>query len=256
MVLLPLDATGADALPRTLEVLRALEAGGIDAAVLLPGSGRPALEPVTAAAALARLTSRIGVLAADPVGAGFPYNTARRLASLDHVGDGRTGWFATGPGGAHDGGFVGVVRDLWRTWEPGAQHPDKATGDFHDDTRIHRIDPVDPHYRVRGPLDTPPTPWGPPLVVADGRDRVPDWAVVADLVLVEGVPTNARELEFVECSTTAVGAAWGRGVPGIAVEGVLDPSWASAFATGVRGFTAAAVGPLRSRFGLSLDVAA
>jgi alkanesulfonate monooxygenase SsuD/methylene tetrahydromethanopterin reductase-like flavin-dependent oxidoreductase (luciferase family) len=247
IVLLPLDATGADALTRTRDVVRALEDAGVDAVALLPGSGRPALEPVTAAAALARLTHRIGVLAADPVAAGFPYNTARRLASLDHVGDGRTGWFARGDGGAHDSAFVGVVRDLWATWEPGAQVPDKSTGDFHDDTRIHRIDPPDPHYRVRGPLDTPPTPWGPPLLVADGRARVPGWADTADLVVVEGEPADPREFGVVPVE--ALPAAAAAGVRGVAVPGVLDLGWAGVLAAA--GVADGGAGPLRTRFGLS-----
>jgi FMN-dependent oxidoreductase (nitrilotriacetate monooxygenase family) len=256
IVMLPLDATGTEALPRTLEVVRALEGGGIDAVALLPGSGRPALEPVTAAAALVRLTSRIGVLAADPVGAGFPYNTARRLASLDHVGAGRTGWFAVGSGGAQDAGFVNVVGDLWRTWEPGAERPDKLTGNFHDDSRIHRIDPVDQRYRVRGPLDTPPTPWGPPVVVVDGRDRVPDWASSADLVVVDDVPSNAEELEHVECSADAVAEASRRRSPGVAVDGRLDLAWASTFADDIRAHTAHASAPLRRRLSREPEVAA
>jgi len=247
IVLLPLDATGNDALSVTLDVVRVLEDSGVDAVALLPGSGLPALEPVTTAAALARLTGRIGLLAADPVAAGFPYNTARRLASLDHVGDGRTGWFAAGDGGAHDAAFVGVVRDLWGTWEPGAQHPDKATGDFHDDTRIHRIDPVDPHYRVHGPLDTPPTGWGAPLLVADGRSRVPGWADVADVVVVDGEPADPREFGVVPAADVA---AYG-GSRGVAVEGLLDLAWAKGFGAAVASVAGGGQGPLRARFEVS-----
>lgn len=210
LVLLPLDATGPEALARTVETVSALAAAGAEAVTLLPGTvDRPALEPVTAAAAVVRCTERVRVLAADPVGVGFPYNTARRLASLDHVGAGRTGWFATGGGGRHDAAFVRVVRDLWATWEPGAQRPDKTTGDFHDDSRIHRITDPDPHYRVLGPLDTPPAPWGPPLVVADARGRVPQWAHLADLVVVEGEALSEREVVALDPSALLAGVRAG-----------------------------------------------
>lgn len=256
VALLRLDASGPTAWTRTRETVLALEDSGVDAVVLLPGRGRVALEPVTTAAAVARVTNRLGILAFDAVGAGFPYNTARRLAALDHVAGGRGGWFA-GPGPES---FAGVVRELWDTWEEGAQRPDKVTGDFHDDDRIHVIDPPDPVHRVRGPLDTPRTPQGRPVVLADGRGGVPDWAGRhADLVVLPSAtprPGRLRVLDLVDGSPDSLASACERGSDGVAVHVDLDPGRLATFTAAARPWARGAGGTLRSRLGLLQEVPA
>jgi alkanesulfonate monooxygenase SsuD/methylene tetrahydromethanopterin reductase-like flavin-dependent oxidoreductase (luciferase family) len=50
------------------------------------------LEPVTVLAALAGVTSRIGLIATCSTTYTEPFNLARQFASLDHISGGRVGW--------------------------------------------------------------------------------------------------------------------------------------------------------------------
>ena len=50
------------------------------------------LEPITALAALAGATSRIGLIATCSTTYTEPFNLARQFASLDHITGGRVGW--------------------------------------------------------------------------------------------------------------------------------------------------------------------
>lgn len=51
-----------------------------------------ALEPVTALAALAQVTTHIGLIATASTTYTEPFNLARQFASLDHISRGRVGW--------------------------------------------------------------------------------------------------------------------------------------------------------------------
>ncbi len=55
-------------------------------------AGRTWLEPITVLAALARATSRIGLIATASTTYTEPFNLARQYASLDHISGGRVGW--------------------------------------------------------------------------------------------------------------------------------------------------------------------
>src|ERR1700737_5035038 len=50
------------------------------------------LEPTATLAALAMVTSRIGLVATATTTYNEPYNIARRFASIDHISGGRAGW--------------------------------------------------------------------------------------------------------------------------------------------------------------------
>ncbi|OLT10402.1 hypothetical protein BJF78_28880 [Pseudonocardia sp. CNS-139] len=178
---------GVALLDRVTAAVAALEAAGVTAVVVTPdrtpGVPPPAVEPTTLAGALARRTSSIGVVAADSALFGYPYNTARRLATLDHLTRGRAGWSVEahpGPGeeaafgvplgdaveqAARAEEYVEVVTRLWNSWEPGAVVPDKVRGDFRDDTRIHPVVHRAAHFRLRGALDVPRSPQGRPVIV-------------------------------------------------------------------------------------------
>jgi alkanesulfonate monooxygenase SsuD/methylene tetrahydromethanopterin reductase-like flavin-dependent oxidoreductase (luciferase family) len=180
----PTVEAGMRTLARLTAAVKLLEDAGVTAVVFTPGKrgSVSAFEPLTLAGALARATSSIGLVAADSALFGYPYNTARRLATLDHLAAGRAGWLVlptTDPGeeagfGLAVGGegqrigraseFVEVVHALWDCWEPGAAVPDKATGDFQDDTRVHPIKHRSTYYQVDGPLDVPRCPQGRPVV--------------------------------------------------------------------------------------------
>jgi len=83
------------------DVARRAEAGLFDSIFLadqlaLDGdaahSGRTWLEPITVLAALAGVTSRIGLIATASTTYTEPFNLARQYASLDHISGGRIGW--------------------------------------------------------------------------------------------------------------------------------------------------------------------
>ena len=55
-------------------------------------AARTWLEPVTVLAAVAAVTSRIGLIATGSTTYTEPFNLARQFGSLDHISNGRVGW--------------------------------------------------------------------------------------------------------------------------------------------------------------------
>ena len=107
------------------------------------------LEPVTALAALAGATSRIGLIATCSTTYTEPFNLARQFASLDHISDGRIGWnivttwLATASGNYGGAGplshaeryeraeeYMRVVKGLWDSWSDDAVLDDRASGEY------------------------------------------------------------------------------------------------------------------------------
>jgi FMN-dependent oxidoreductase (nitrilotriacetate monooxygenase family) len=148
------------------------------------------LEPITLLAALAVSTERIGLIATASTSYGEPYDLARRFASVDHISGGRVGWnivttatrdaalnFGLDDRALHAdryeraGEFLEVANKLWDSWEDDAPIGDKDTGIFADGGKIHRIDHQGRYYRVAGPLNTPRTPQGRPLLVQAGQSE-------------------------------------------------------------------------------------
>ncbi|MBX9700755.1 MAG: LLM class flavin-dependent oxidoreductase [Acetobacteraceae bacterium] len=161
---------------------------------------RHRLEPITLLAALAAVTSRIGLIATASTTYLEPYNLARSFASVDHLSRGRVGWnivtTANGAAALNFGlpehppqaeryaraeEFMQVVTALWDSWEDDAIIGDRASGRFADPAKIHRVDHEGRFYKVRGPLNTPRSPQGRPVYVQagasdDGRDFAARWA--------------------------------------------------------------------------------
>ncbi len=67
--------------------------------------------------------------------------------------------------------FVDVVLALWDSWEDGALVGDKASGLFGDTRYIHAINHKGTQFSVRGPLQTPRSPQGYPLLVQAGSSE-------------------------------------------------------------------------------------
>ena len=147
------------------------------------------LDPTTAALALGRALPTHGLLVAAAPTREHPYNVARRVLSLDHVLDARVGLVVgvrdhglPATGEQHDPAeFAEVVRGLWRTWPLDSIIGDREAGRFADTTRIHPLD----HdgglggYQVRGPLTTPSSRQGEPVLAVWHDVDLPG----ADLVL-------------------------------------------------------------------------
>lgn len=153
-------------------------------------SSRFRLEPFTWLSAIAAATTRIGLIGTASTTYYEPYNLARLFASLDHLSGGRAGWniVTTGaPAAAANFGldahpahadryaraheFLDVAGALWDSWEDGALVGDQVSGVFADTGRIHAIDHDGPHFRVRGPLNTPRGPQGRPVYVQAGSSE-------------------------------------------------------------------------------------
>ncbi|WOH83393.1 LLM class flavin-dependent oxidoreductase [Bradyrhizobium sp. BEA-2-5] len=145
------------------------------------------LEPITWLAAIAVATKRIGLIATASTTYTEPYNLARLFASLDHLSRGRAGWnivTTSSPQAAQNFGlsehpphheryerareYIDVITRLWDSWEDDAVVNDPASGIFADMGKIHPIDHVGKHFRVRGPLNISRTPQGRPVYVQAG----------------------------------------------------------------------------------------
>ncbi|MFM2078250.1 MAG: hypothetical protein RJA49_2140 [Actinomycetota bacterium] len=137
--------------------------------------GRP--DSLTVLAALAAVTDRIGLAGTLNTTFNEPFELARQFASLDHLSGGRAGWNAvTSPdaftgqnfrrGGFLDheerysraAEFVQAVRQLWDTWDSGA-NLDARSAPFH-----HR----GPQFDIEGTFDVPRSPQGWPVQIQAG----------------------------------------------------------------------------------------
>ncbi|WP_030977236.1 NtaA/DmoA family FMN-dependent monooxygenase [Streptomyces sp. NRRL S-1824] len=146
--------------------------------------GRP--ESLTVLSALAAVTDRLGLAATVNATFNEPYELARRLATLDHLSDGRAAWnvvtssdaftgenFRRGGyldradlpralGSARTRGtpytraaeFVATARELWDTWTPdGTPRPFRHQGQ---------------HFTIEGEFTVPRSPQGHPVVIQAG----------------------------------------------------------------------------------------
>lgn len=159
----------------------------IEAASRKAHSGVYPFEPITLLSALSAVTKHIGLIATASTSYSDPFNLARQFASLDHLSNGRAGWnlvTSSDPDAAFNFGheshilhadryaraeeFADVVLGLWDSWEDDAFPRDRASGVYFDKDKLHILDHKGTHFKVRGPLNTPRTPQGHPLVVQAG----------------------------------------------------------------------------------------
>ncbi|QIS05409.1 NtaA/DmoA family FMN-dependent monooxygenase [Nocardia brasiliensis] len=147
-------------------------------------------EPITLLSAIAAATTHVGLIATASTTYHEPFNLARKFASLDHISGGRAGWNIVTSAGedeafnfGYDGvpeharryeranEFVDVVNQLWDSWAHDAIVLDTAAGVFADPDKVHTIDFAGPRFKVRGPLNSPRTPQGRPLLVQAGSSE-------------------------------------------------------------------------------------
>ncbi|PZV37629.1 LLM class flavin-dependent oxidoreductase [Mesorhizobium kowhaii] len=200
------------------------EAAGLDMVIFAdsaPASGSDAanrqmpFEATTMLAALATVTSRIGLVAAASTVAHQPYNLARRFASLDIISHGRAGWNATmaqapreaanfsRPDGFSGDDFrrrteeyIGIVQGLWNGWDADALKFDKSDGRFHDPEKMHLLDHKGEFFSVRGPLNVARSPQDTPVLVLSGLSDMDIAARTADVILLEDGPLESTKARY------------------------------------------------------------
>ena len=130
---------------------------------------------------------------------------ARAFSALDNLSAGRAGWFAL-PGEALDADpdrerfaeHLQVTLALMDSWDADAVVLDKAESIFTDPARVHRIAHAGRHFTVDGPLNSPRSPQGRPVLLqAPGLStELADILVVrpADLDAAPGLVRPGRKL--------------------------------------------------------------
>lgn len=175
----------------SIEIAKIAEANKIDslfAADLLSFGAQGAIgaqEPLIYLAALAGVTSDIGLIATVTTTFHHPYNLARLFGTLDHVSNGRAAWNAvTSSLGEENYGdqdlpspeeryarateSLEVVNALFDSWKPGAlvRGPDGAVLDA---SLVQSIDYRGKYFTVEGPLNIPSLPQGRPVQFQAGQ---------------------------------------------------------------------------------------
>jgi FMN-dependent oxidoreductase (nitrilotriacetate monooxygenase family) len=147
--------------------------------------GRPDTLPVLAA--IAAVTTHLGVVGTLNATFNEPYELARQLASLDHLSGGRAGWNVvtsfdafTGQnfrrGGFLDrddryvraGEFIDVARQLWDSWPAGAVAADQAAGQFLRDPGAGTFAHHGKQFDISGQFSVPRSPQGRPVILQAG----------------------------------------------------------------------------------------
>lgn len=144
-------------------------------------------EPMTLLAALAAVTTHLGLVATATSTYNEPYTLARQFASLDQISGGRAGWNLVTSNNEADAlnysqtthlahaarydraiEFAEVVTGLWDSWEADAFLRDKASGVFFDPAKLHVLNHQGKYFQVRGPLNVACSPQGRPVLVQAG----------------------------------------------------------------------------------------
>lgn len=163
------------------------------------GKGSIYFDPITLISHVAGATTHLGLGATVSTSFVPPYAIARQLLSADHLSGGRVAWnIVTSTTDAearnmgqpriaspaerydHADTVVETVRELWRSWAPGALVHDRVSGEFADPERVHRIPEG---LRSRGPITLPRSPQGEPVLMqagssSRGRDFAARWAEI------------------------------------------------------------------------------
>jgi alkanesulfonate monooxygenase SsuD/methylene tetrahydromethanopterin reductase-like flavin-dependent oxidoreductase (luciferase family) len=224
------------------QLVRKAEANTLDMVVLADAAP---FEATTLVAALATVTSRIGLVAAASTVAHQPYNLARRFASLDIISHGRAGWNASmtqkpleaanfsRPDGFSPDDFrrrteeyIGIIQGLWKGWDADALLFDKSAGRFHDPEKMHLLDHKGEFFSVRGPLNVARSPQDTPVLVMSGLSSsdvdIAAAARTADVVLVS--ETSPEDAKLFRDDLSARSTAYGRAPDAVKILVTLEPS--------------------------------
>jgi N-acetyl-S-(2-succino)cysteine monooxygenase len=148
------------------------------------------MEPVALLSALASVTDKIGLVGSITTTYNEPFHIARKMATLDHISDGRAGWnLVTSANQAEAYNFsrdqhmdhadrygravevAQIVRGLWDSWEDDALLFDKESGQYFDLDKMHVLGHVGERFSVKGPLNVFRSPQGHPVIAQAGSSE-------------------------------------------------------------------------------------
>jgi alkanesulfonate monooxygenase SsuD/methylene tetrahydromethanopterin reductase-like flavin-dependent oxidoreductase (luciferase family) len=197
---------------------------------------RGRLDALTIAARVAPVTRHVGLIPTITTTHTEPFHTAKNVATLDWVSNGRAGWRVSVSETAEEAAlfgrkaaapaeelyaeasdYVDVVRRLCDSWEDDAIIRDKSTGRYIDRNKVHYIDYEGRFFSVRGPSITPRSPQAQPLVAVDAVPDTPSVALAAahaDLVFVDSIDAGS--------AVRAAVAEAGRDANDVTVMAVVD----------------------------------
>ena len=147
----------------------------------------PKHDPAPLAVAMGMATSRLGVVATMSTLAYPPFLLARLCSTIDSLTDGRFGWNIVTSAedlAAQNFGmdklpprelryamadeYLDVVNKLFASWDGDAVVLDRKAGIYADHTKVRPINHAGKFYKVRGPLNTVPSPQRRPVYVQAG----------------------------------------------------------------------------------------
>jgi N-acetyl-S-(2-succino)cysteine monooxygenase len=187
------------------------------------------IEPFTTMAALASVTSHIGLVCTASTSFEEPFSLARKFASLDLISGGRGGWnliTSVNPLEWRNFGFdsqterdqryararefAEVVRGLWDSWDDDAFLVDKEAGLFFDPSKLHALRHDGKFFKVHGPLNVARSPQGQPVLVQagasdDGKNLA---AETADVIFAANPTTEGARAFYADVKRRA--EAFGR----------------------------------------------
>lgn len=237
IIVLDLSVGSLLTLADAIEIAALAEDTGVTAVRLLDGGPEHTLDTTAVAAYLAGRFPRLRCVLDAPTSHNAPYNLARRVLSLDRATGGNSGLVLragdgdetslavvpepTGVGRPRRWAeYAHVLTRLWESFPATALLGDQATGVFAEDSLITPIDHEGPCYRVKGPLDSPSSPQGRPVLVADARDGL-DWADVA--ALADAVVVTEAQAPEADARLTGAAERAGRRREDIALLGRIEP---------------------------------
>ncbi|MEG2423919.1 NtaA/DmoA family FMN-dependent monooxygenase, partial [Glutamicibacter sp.] len=164
---------------------------GTNVTPLGSGAQAPVNDPMMLVSAMAAVTENLGFGVTAGTAYEHPYAFARRLATLDHLTNGRVGWnVVTGylPSAARNMGqedqmehderynhadeYLEVVYKLLEgSWEDDAVQNDKATGVYTDPAKVHPIEHEGKYFKVPGIAITEPSTQRTPVIYQAGASK-------------------------------------------------------------------------------------
>jgi FMN-dependent oxidoreductase (nitrilotriacetate monooxygenase family) len=202
----------------------------------------PKLDPVPVVSMLAYATEHIGIVATASTTFYPPYLLARTFSTLDHVTRGRVGWnivtssedrsaqnFGMDKLPEHDlryeiaDEFKEVVDKLWDSWDEDAILADPESGYYADFKKVNPIHHKGRFFSVRGPLNTPRSPQGKPVICQAGSSpRGRDFAAKnADMLLV--IPNGVEQMKAYRDDIRVRAEKFGRDPDDVKVFFVISP---------------------------------